>query len=57
MRRTQWMKIIAIAVLFSAGAIFFQGANAQQQEPKHPSAPATNMMDTSGEFQMSAKAQ
>ena len=39
MKRTQWMKIIALAVLFSAGAVFFQGANAQQQEPKHPSVP------------------
>jgi len=34
------VKIIAIAVLFSAGAIFYRGANAQQQqEPKHPSVP------------------
>ena len=40
MKRTQWIKIIAIAVLFSAGAIFYQGASAQQQqEPKHPPAP------------------
>lgn len=40
MKRTQWMKIVAIAVLFSAGVVFYKGANAQQQqEPKHPSVP------------------
>jgi len=41
MKRTQRIKIIAIAVLISAGAVFYQGANAQQQqEPKHPPVPA-----------------
>src|SRR5262245_20613821 len=41
MKRTQWIKIIAIAAPFSAGAVFFQGSNAQQQqEPKHPPIPA-----------------
>jgi hypothetical protein len=40
MRRTQWMKFIALAVLFSAGAIFYRGVDARQrQEPKHPPVP------------------
>ncbi|HEY7182138.1 MAG TPA: cytochrome C [Blastocatellia bacterium] len=40
MKRTQWMKFIAIAALFSAGVIFYRGVNAQQrQEPKHPPVP------------------
>lgn len=38
MNRMRIFKIVAIAVLFSAGAIFYQGANAQQQ-PKHPPVP------------------
>ncbi len=47
MKQTRWLKILAIAVLFSALAVVYQGgqtrqgANAQQQqEPKHPPAPA-----------------
>ncbi|HEY8459949.1 MAG TPA: cytochrome C [Blastocatellia bacterium] len=40
MKHTHWMKLIVIAVLFSAGAVFYQGVNAQQrQEPKHPPVP------------------
>lgn len=42
MKRTQWMKIIAIAVLFSAGAVFYHGADAQQQEPRRHPVPADN---------------
>jgi thiosulfate dehydrogenase len=43
-KRTHWMKIFAIAVLFSTGAVIYQyqdqGASAQQrQEPKHPPVP------------------
>jgi thiosulfate dehydrogenase len=41
MNRTQWIKIILTAVLFSAGAVFYRGANAQErQDPKHPTVPA-----------------